>query len=182
MKKLLTLVLAVFSGIACSKTPGVDDFQALSEKACVPLSASPVKLNLPAEWQPYLSFIRVCPLTKKVGDKPAIVLTSIFIEDFYRNKPMDAEWSNFPKPVFFNTNGQCVARLPDLYPSEPPRDLEISYGHWQGNIPGEIRTHVLNPAVGGDFDLPVLRWDAAKQHYIPVGESPGGKKLRMECA
>ena len=125
--------------------------------------------------------MRVCPLVRTAGDKPAIVLVSVFIEDFYRDKPMDAEWDKFPKPVFFNATGQCVARLPDLYPTEPPRDLELSYGHWQGNIPGEIRTHVLNPAVGGDFDLPVLKWDETKHRYVPVGESIGSKIERMGC-
>jgi hypothetical protein len=181
MKALLTLILVLFSGLACSRTPDVEKFQTLSDKTCVSIAASPVKITLPLQWQPYMSSVRVCPLTRMANDRPAIFLVSVFIEDYYRDKPMDAEWDKFPKPVFFNAAGQCVARLPDLFPTEPPRDLEISYGHWQGNIPGEIRTHVSNPAVGGDFELPVLKWNEAKLHYVPVGETPGSKKERMRC-
>lgn len=181
MKKLLTLVLIMFSGIACSKPPAAGDFQRLSDKTCVPLSASPVKLTLPYEWQPYLSSIKVCPLIKASGAKPVIVLVSVSLEDATRNKSSDDTWNKLPKPIFFNVNGQCVARLPYLFPDDPPFGIQLSYGQWQELIPGEIRLHVLNQAVEGDFDLPTLTWNKKTQSYAPVGEFAGKEKELMRC-
>lgn len=171
----------MFAGITCAKTDNTKDFQRLSDKSCVAYAEAKLKPTLSPAWQPYLAATRVCPLVKKAGDKPEIVLVSVFSDDYYRNKPMDAVWENFPKPIFFNKDGNCVARLPDLYPTEPPRDLEITYGHWKNSIPQEIRTHVLNPAVTGDYDLPKLIWDEKTHQYNPLGESFGNKKARMGC-
>ena len=181
IKKLPTLALVVFSGIACCKTPGVDNFQALSEKTCVPLSASSVKHTLPNEWQPYLSSSKVCPLIKTPGAKSAIVLISVSLEDATRNKSPGDAWDKLPKPIFFNEKGQCVARLPYLFPDDPPFGIQLSYGQWQGLIPGEIRLHVQNQAVEGDFDLPTLTWNTKIQSYVPVGEFAGKEKELMRC-
>ncbi len=164
-----------------NRSQASSEYQQLSEDSCVPYGESAFKPALPAEWQPYLVSTRVCPLVNKPGNKPAIVLVAIFIDHYYRDRSIDEAWEKFPKPVFFNADGRCVARPPDLYPTEPPRDMEIMFGKWQGEIPGEIRTHVLNPAVGGDFDLPNLVWDTSKRIYIPVGTSFGNKKTPMEC-
>lgn len=181
MKSTLLLMLVVLSGTACTEVAVGDNLQTLSAQRCIPLATSAFKVTLPAEWQPYLSATRVCPLAQGAEMKASIVLVSVFQEDYYRDKPADAKWEHFPKPIFFNNQGRCVARLPELYPDEPPREITLSYGHWQATIPGTIRLQVSNPAVGGNYDLPTLSWDTQQQHYLPNSNSTHIEKGSMVC-
>lgn len=181
-KTKLLLTLITLSGQVCiAGSPSIAEFQTLAAQSCVPLSSSPIKPSLSAQWQPYLSATRVCPLAQGSGIKASIILVSVFHKDYYRNKPADAAWENFPKPLFFDTQGRCVAGLPELYPDEPPREMVLSYGHWQGTIPGMIRVHVVDPAVGGDYDLPTFIWDTKLQRYSPNLNSTETDKGNMVC-
>lgn len=175
------LILIVLSGQACTEASVGDNFQTLSAQRCIPMATSAFKVTLPAEWQPYLSATRVCPLAQGADMKASVVLVSVFQEDYYRDKPAGAKWEHFPKPIFFNNQGRCVAQLPELYPDEPPREITLSYGHWQATTPGTIRLHVSNPAIGGDYDLPTLSWDTQQQRYLPNLNSTNTEKGSMAC-
>lgn len=174
-------VFALFAlaGLACS-TPAssTNDFQRLMPDACIPLAASKLNVPLAAEWRPYLSSTRVCPLVQQRGAKPDIVLISISIQDYYRDKPADAKWENFPKPILANYRGEHVGEISELFPEESPGEMILTYGHWQDNIPGEIRMHIINPAVTGDYDLPTLLWNKEKQRYVAQDKSAMDKRVK----
>ena len=64
---------------------------------------------------------------------------------------------------------RCVGGLPELFPFDQPRTLTLRHGLWRDGVPQEIRVQVSNPAVGGDYALPALRWDAAEHRYRAAG-------------
>lgn len=165
----------------CEIAGNSDKYIELTEKDCQPYETAKLKPALDNYWKPYLSATRICSLVKKTGDVPEIMLISVFYADYYLDRAADTTWESFPKPILIHKDGHCVARLPDGFPTAPPRDYELKYGKWLGNIPTEIKIHVINPAVDGDYDLPVLQWEKTKKHYIATGESVGGKRERMGC-
>lgn len=175
MKKSVLILWMALSGPACSYS---DDaaFQKLSATTCTAYSGSAFKPALTAEWRPYLSVTRVCLLIKKPGDKAAVALVSVFIGDYYRGKPENALWENFPKPILFDGAGQRVGELSELFPEESPGEMILTYGRWQGDIPGEIRMHIINPAVTGDYDLPTLLWNKEQHRYLPKTPPAKGEK------
>ena len=172
------LILCTLASLGCSTTASTNDFQRLLPNACVPLVSSKLNATLAAEWQPYLSSTHACPLVKIRGAKPDIVLVSIFIEDYYRDKPAGAMWENFPKPILFSYKGERVGELEELFPGEDVGEMVLTYGHWQGNIPGEIRMHIIHPGVAGDYDLPTLLWNKEKQRYVAQDMPAMNKKVR----
>lgn len=144
---------------------GAERLQQLLPATCVSLAASKLNLTLPAEWRPYIGATRVCPLKRNSGATENIRLVSIFIEDYYRNKPADAPWEDFPKPVLLDDVGQQVGTLEALFPNESPGEMVLSYGRWQGHIPTEIKMRMLHPGVSGNYDLPTLRWNKKSRRY-----------------
>lgn len=162
----LPLILCGLASLGCSTTTSADHFQRLSPGSCVALASTKLKIELAAEWQPYLSSTHVCPLVKQHGVKPEIILISVSMESYYRDKPAGAVWENFPQPILFNDKGKSVGVLKALFPEESPGEMILTYGHWQGNIPGEIRMHIIHPGVAGDYDLPTLLWDKDKKRYV----------------
>jgi|GEM_PF-3712282 len=145
--RLLGIGLIALADIAYAGAPS-DGFHKLSLKSCKPVGSSEFADKLPPDWSPYLSATKVCPLLPTHKTKSHIVLISIFATDYYRDKPADAPWANFPKPILVNRDGAYVARLPELFPFDEPRELSLRYGRWQGDTPGEIRVHVRNPPIG----------------------------------
>lgn len=168
--------LCVIAGQACSTTTNTNDFQRLLPDTCVPLVASKLKLDLGAEWLPYQSSTRVCPLVKLRGAKADVVLITISVENYYRDKPVGAKWENFPKPILFNEKGARVGELAELFPGDDVVEMVLTYGHWQGNIPSEIRMHIIDPTVTGDYDLPSLLWSNERQRYL-VKDKPARKEV-----
>jgi len=162
-------ILCALAGPGCSTTVKADDLQKLLPDTCVPLASSKLKVTLAPEWQPYLSSTRVCPLAKKHGAKPDVVLISVFAEDYYygiRGKPGAYAWNDFPKSLLFNSEGEQVGKVERLFPVDNVSEVVLAYGHWQGNIPGEIRTHIIPRTATGDRDLPALLWSKEKQRYV----------------
>ena len=172
LKPLNIAAASMLCALTCpvySTTVSADDFQRLLPDTCVPLAASNLKVTLAPEWQPYLSSTRVCTLAKKRGVKPDIVLISVFAEDHYyeiRGKPDSYVWANFPQPLLFNSRGEQVGKLERLFPGDNLGEVELAYGHWQENIPGEIRTHIVPRTATGDRDLPTLFWNKEKRRYV----------------
>ncbi len=184
MKSFLTALYFALLTTGCAHVSQAGgEFQRLSETSCVPYDESTFKPALPAEWQPYLASTRVCPLVKKTSDKPAVILITISLAEATEKKIASDPWDQLPKPVFVDDRGECIARLPYLFPDDPPFEVVLRYGRWQKNVPGEIRMHVLNQAVDGDFDLPSLIWDASKQQYEPERTTTDSEKTQrsMRC-
>lgn len=162
---MLGATLFLQTAIAGGAADGVERLQRLLPATCVSLAAAKVNVTLSAEWKSYIGATRACPLTKNNGEKADIWLVSVFIEDYYRDKPADAPWEDFPKPVLLNVVGQQVGTLEALFPNESPGEMVLTYGRWQGNTPGEIKTRMLHPGVSGNYDLPTLRWNKALGRY-----------------
>jgi hypothetical protein len=66
-------------------------------------------------------------------------------------------------------------------PDIEPRTLSLRYGSLLDGMPGKIRVHVSNPAMGGDYDLPVLRWTPAQRAYIAQNTTDEYTKDDMAC-
>jgi len=162
-------ILCALASLGCSATVHADDIQRLLPDTCVPLASSKLTVTLAPEWQPYLSSTRVCPLARQRGAKPNIVLISVFAEDYYyqiRGKPDADAWADFPKSLLFNAEGKQVGEIERLFPGDNLGEVVLAYGHWQGSIPGEIRTHIISRTATGDRDLPTLLWNKEKQRYV----------------
>ncbi|UXH80612.1 hypothetical protein [Roseateles amylovorans] len=142
-------------------------WRTLTPTSCKPLSAEEGK-HMPDAWGPYLGAARRCDLTP-AGGPAQVSLISVFVEDFYRGKPDNAPWENFPKPMLVDRDFRCLGGLRELYPYDQPRELQLRHGLWKAGVPQEIRVQVSNPAVGGDYALPVLRWDAQQHLYQASG-------------
>lgn len=180
MLNYVTIIVAFFlhawTALGCSTIVRADTFQKLLPATCMPLASSKIQVTLSTEWQPFLSSTRVCPLAKHRDAKPSIVLISVFAEDYYysvRGKPDSYVWKEFPNSLLFNSEGGQVGKLEKLFPADNLSEVVLAYGHWQGNIPGEIRTHIISRTLAGDRDLPVLSWKKEEQRYV------AGDKRRM---
>jgi hypothetical protein len=162
--------------IACSKQSANNGenavhFSELQPESCQQLAASTIKVRLGQEWQPYLASTRFCRLVKPGETDAAIILISVFTDDYYRDKPDGAVWEDFPKPVLINKTGEIVGNLVELFPYDLPSEMNLRYGNWQGNIPGEIRMHVIANTVVNTYDLPTLSWNKEKQRYVAQDDS-----------
>lgn len=148
--------------LACAwPTQAAGDFITLSAAQC---QAATTDTPLPADMGPYRAAIKVCSLARG-AQQPQIRLFSVFTDDHYKNLPADAPWEKFPLPVLVDAAGRCVGRLPHLFPVDPPQELVVSAGQWRRGLPHELRLKVLSPAVGGNYQLPSLRWNAQTQAY-----------------
>jgi hypothetical protein len=148
---------------------------------CSSLAQSSFKPSLSAEWENYLAYTKVCPLRKNRSTQAAVMLVSVFIEDYYKANPTQKDLKKFPLPILFSNDDKCLAKLPEHFPFDQPVDLTLSFGQWQKNIPTRIEVHVSNPTAGGDYALPVLLWDAKKQKFIAKKDTERHKIGETEC-
>ncbi len=152
---------------------------ALDPAQCQPPDAD---LSLPAAWEPYRDAVRACPLVQggaagNVPPKAAKVrLLAVFTDAHYRGLPPDAPWERFPLPLLVDDAGRCVGKLTHLFPADPPEELDVVPGRWRDGVPHEIQLQVRSPAVGGDYHLPTLRWDAKNRLYRPAASGPASAK------
>ena len=168
--------LCVLLSFGCSKQGDSNyvntaDFSELQPGSCQQLAVSTIKVRLGQEWQPYLASTRFCHLVKPGETDAAIILISIFTDDYYRDKPDGGVWEEFPKPVLINKKGEIVGNRVELYPYDLPSEMSLSYGNWLDNIPGEIRMHVIANTVVSTYELPTLSWNKEKQRYLAQDDS-----------
>ncbi|QPF75634.1 hypothetical protein G8A07_23760 [Roseateles sp. DAIF2] len=147
-------------------------WRTLDPMACQVLTAEQLA-RLPAVWHRYAAVAKGCKLSAP-GRPTRLTLVSIFTEDYYRDRPVDAPWEEFPKPLLLDQDFRCVGVLPEIYPIEQPRELTLRHGRWRDGLPQEIRIHVSNPAIGGDYKLPAMRWDPSLKLY----QSKGSKTIK----
>lgn len=159
---LRACLLAPLLAVACS-AHAASGFITLSAAQC---KSVPPGTPLPGEMEHYRAAVRVCDLARP-GQPARMRLISVFTDDHYKSLPADAPWENFPRPVLVDASGRCVGRLPHLFPVDPPQELVVSAGRWRHGLPQELRLKVLSPAVGGNYRLPTLRWDAKAGAYRP---------------
>jgi hypothetical protein len=143
---------------------GYKGFLLLNPDECVALD-NKIVLQLPAEWHKYGDFIKICGLTQKKGQPAKVSIISIWVENYYDTLPSDAMWEKFPRPLIVDDRFRKIGQLPELYPMDQPRELDVYYGKWQSGIPTEIRVDVYNPAVSGDYYYDPLTWSKDKETY-----------------
>ena len=152
-------------------------WQVLLPEACVSLSVED-RARLPRPWKPYVEAVRRCELAAP-GAQSQIALISVFAEEYYRGRPSNAPWEDFPKPLLVDRDFRCVGGLRELFPHDQPRALTLRVGLWRKGIPQEIRGQVDDPAVGGGYVLPVLRWSEVDHRYR---EASGAVSSDSSCS
>lgn len=153
----------------------------LSPTQCLEPTKAGYAGSLDENWKAYAPYVRACPLAGP-GTVPAKVwLLTIFAQRYQGDHSAKDTWPDFPHPMLIAADGHCLARLPELFPFDPPRTLDLQFGDVTDGVPQVIRVHVSNPAVGGDYDLPALRWNAATHAYVAQNDTDIYKKADLSC-
>jgi len=170
---LLIILSIVLASNSTTFGKGYKGFQLLNPDDCVPLDKKTV-LQLPAEWHKHADFVKICELKQKNGQTAKVSIISVWVQDYYQTLPSDAPWEKFPLPLILNERFLQIGRLPELYPMDQPRELDVYFGKWKSGLPTEIMVDVYNPAVGGDYYYAPLIWSKTGNVY----EMKSGKKER----
>ncbi len=179
-KGCLVLWSAALMGTACASHP-TPPFKTLSPAQCAPPSQAGYHPALATDWNTYKPYVRACPLGAS-GKAPAkLWLLTVFAQPYLDDHPDQTNWPEFPRPQLVGADGHCLARLPELFPFDEPRTLRLQYGPLVDGMPGEIRVHVSNPAAGGDYDLPVLRWIPTEHKYVAQNNTGEYTTEDMTC-
>jgi hypothetical protein len=120
---------------------------------------------LPAEWAPFLRYVKVCP-ARQAGAKPAVLLVSVFAVDYYKDQPGNVvQQVEMPRPILFSPTGTVLGRLPVNFPDDPPEELQVTFSDWQASFPARVELFVKDPAAGGNRSLRPLLWDRQRSVY-----------------
>ena len=160
---LWVICTAASAFYACSAQ--AEGWITLEASTCTPVDASTA---LPESWSKYRGSTRLCALTRQQNQIAKVSLLSVFVDDYYAGLPKDAPWESFPLPMLIDPSGRCLAQMPHLFPSDPPNQLVVRAGGWKQGTPTLLRLDVLSPAVGGNYSLPSLKWDAQSKRYRPI--------------
>jgi hypothetical protein len=167
---LLFLVSIPFFGVTSTTYgEGYKGFQLLNPDKCVPLDKKAL-LQLSAEWQKYGDFVKICGLSQKKGQTAKVSIISVWADEFYEAQSPNPVWEPFPKPIIVDQASREIGRLPEVYPSDPPRWLSVYYGKWKSAIPTELRLDVENPAVEGNYYYGPLVWIENRERYEMKGK------------
>lgn len=180
VKGCLVVWSAALTACALASPSPESSFHTLSPAQCAPPSKAGYNGPLAATWDTYKPYVRACPLTSAKAPAKLWLLT-VFAQPYLDDHPAETAWPNFPRPLLVTADGHCLARLPELFPFDEPRTLSLRYGSPLDGMPAEIRVHVSNPAVGGDYDLPVLHWMPAQHAYIAQNNTDEYTKDDMTC-
>jgi hypothetical protein len=118
---------------------------------------------LGAEWKPYLPFVKSCEVRR--GKTAALFVISVWANDYYASLPSSASAVDLPKPILASADGKTLGRLPEVFPRDPPRTLDVTFANWESDFPREIRLRLEDPSVTGDRNLPPLIWDPNTHTY-----------------
>jgi hypothetical protein len=177
---LLGLGIALlFPCITWAGSPATS-FTTLSADRCLAPAKAGYDVPLGTTWDTYKTYVRACPLATSSKTPVKVWLLTIFADPYVADHP-NQEWPDFPHPLLVTADGHCLGSLPELFPSDPPRELILRYGAPVNGVPGEIRVHVSNPAVSGDYDLPVLKWVQQRGQYAAQNDTDLYKKEELTC-
>lgn len=177
---LVALAAGLFLPMAvCSERPAA--LRTLSATECSAPAKAGYTGALGQGWSAFQPYVRACPLLAP-GKGPAKVwLLTVFAHPWLDSHPNQSDWPDFPRPMLVSADGHCLARLPELFPFNEPRTLSLRYAAAIDGMPAEIRVHVSNPAAGGDYDLPVLKWTRQRGAYIAQNDTDEYNKDAMTC-
>jgi hypothetical protein len=175
---LVTFILlpTIFTKAAVARD--YEGLQRLNPASCHGLDGES-HAKLPGSWRTYAAFTRSCPLREGADKTAKAFIISVWVEEYYASKPADAPWETFPKPMIVDQQGNKIGELPELYPVDEPRELDVYYGKWKLGWPTELLIDVYNPAVSGDYYYPhiVYNHDTGK-YSMKNSEVTYGRRRR----
>jgi hypothetical protein len=171
---LLLLLITTLASISNTHAKGYKGFKLVNPDKCIPVDEELV-IKLPQEWHKYADFMKICKLEDKNKSDAKVSIISVWVLDYFNTKfppPARHIWENFPLPLIVDNNLNQIGQLPEQYPDDPPRELDVSYGKQFQGIPTEIRVDVYNPAVGGDYFYAPLKWNRKTGRYEMKEKEP----------
>lgn len=162
------LVICLISCCSVWNARASPTYVKLSEAACQSKANTHYSGSWPATWQPFEAQAKACPLQVHPGQKPEIWLLSIWAEEYLAAHPEIENWPSFPRPQIVDKDGRCLGTLPELFPVDEPRTLTLTYERSRSRHPRQIIVRVDNPAEGGSYNLPIMRWNARHKQYQAV--------------
>lgn len=166
IRRWMVWFLLAAAGIGCNESVASPPaWQALDPAACIAPAKAGIHAKLDAAWTAFQPYVRACPLALH-SRQARVWLLTIFAQDYLDAHPETTTWPTFPRPMLVDNHGTCLASLPELFPFDEPRTLRLDFGRSMDGIPSTVRVRVSNPAVGGDYTLPLLRWSPEQQAYM----------------
>jgi hypothetical protein len=151
-------------------------FEKLNPSNCFKLDDKS-RTKLPESWRKYAASTKACPLKPKSANEAKASIVTVWVDDYYTGRSPDAAWENFPKPLIVDQDLNKIGELPELYPVDEPREIDVFIGKWQLGRPREIRVDVYNPAVSGDYFYPPIRYSEKTGKYeMKKGEVTYGRR------
>jgi hypothetical protein len=174
--------ISILSLISSSHAMEYKGFKLLNPDECVPLD-NKLAFQLPAEWHKYADFIKICKLKEKEPTDAKVSIISIWVLEYFNTRfppPARHIWENFPLPLIVDREFKQIGQLPEQYPDDPPRELDIYFGKQQMGIATEIRIDVYNPAVSCDYYYAPLKWSKKDGRYEMKNKEPiDGKRKKQ---
>ena len=143
-------------------------FNKLNPEECILLDRETVITQLPIEWSKYTDFIKICKLKNKNSSAAQTSIISIWVLDYYNARflsPTLRKEEKFPAPVIVDIKNNIIGQLPQQFPDDPPRELDVFYQKYDGDLSAEILIDVYNPAVSGDYYYTPLKWNINNRRY-----------------
>lgn len=167
MRKKVFLILLVFhlAWTTSRSFAGYPGFVELNSTVCVPIDQQHAE-KLPSTWHKYLTFTKICPLSKTPTSKALFYIVSVWTDDYLTTKRSNM-WEEFPSSIIVDDHMNILGTLPVIFPIEAPLEPTIHFGRWKDSMPIEIRIDVYDPTVSGD------------RYYAPLIWSNKVKKFRM---
>lgn len=167
MSRLFIFMVAAYLSTIFTKSAVARDyegFRKLDPASCYALDGES-RGKLPASWRVYAPYTRLCPLREAADKTAKAFIVSVWAEEYYTNKLTDSQLEIFPKPMIVDQRGNKIGELPELYPVDEPRELDVYYGKWKLGWPTELLVDVYNPAVSGDYYHPRIVYNLDRGMY-----------------
>lgn len=170
MQMLNRLIICSFILVVASisHSYGYNGYLKLAPDTCVPLEEDVIISKLPAYWHKYSSFIKICKLKQRAATTAPVSIISIWVLEYYDTRfppPATHISESFPLPIVVNDKLRPIGQLPQQYPDDPPRELDIYYRETLVGIPSDVLIDVYNPAVNGDYYYAPLKWNPKSERY-----------------
>lgn len=97
--------------------------------------------------------------------EPSLYIVSVDAYAFEKSLKPQAPGSKYPRAIIVLKNGTYAGTLPKCYPFDPPQSLDVKFKDWAGDLPKTIDLYLEDPAVGGNRNLPELKWNPQSRTY-----------------
>jgi hypothetical protein len=161
---LIVVLILLISDFSVANSQEKQTLVLLKPESCTALSEDMI-IKLPGTWDKYKKFVKICNLSSSKQEHADLI--SVWGEDYYewRYPPKTIyKEEDFPLPLIIDGNFKILGELPEHYPYDPPREMDVYYYKSVG-IPKELHIKIYNPAVSGDYSYPPIRWNESNKRY-----------------